>query len=53
MQVYLKRYGVDAKGRKWSIESRSKTFLSSPVSLDWLYAVGTVLIPLGGKTVAV
>jgi len=48
MQVYLKRYGVGAKGRTWSMESRSKKFVSSPVCLDWLYAVGTVLIPLGG-----
>jgi hypothetical protein len=55
MQVYWERYGVDAKGRKWSIKSRSKKFLSPSVCLDWLwgqssaYQVDTVLIPLEKK----
>ena len=53
MQVYLKRYGVGAKGRTWSMESRSKKFVSSPVCLDWLYAVGTVLLPPGVNPIAV
>jgi hypothetical protein len=48
----LKKLWGECQGRKWSIESRSKKFLSSPVCLDWLYAVGTVLIPLGEKAVA-
>ena len=51
----LKTLRGGCQGRKWSIESRSKKFLSPSVCLDWFwcqpsaYKMGTVLIPLGKK----